>query len=316
MANNHSVQADQLTEGVFVLVRGKLSFARLTRIIDGDELVKSDQRRVQNGMRAIGKQHTTATVTEAEVLVKDPQNPTLEDRYVAERRYSSKARPETGANYSIQSKGTILPNIGIPDEQGQVVQDKSGKELASGLDVTLVLRVYKAKGQDNRGLGLDQVIVNEPVKYYTSASAVNTNELAARGIVWAAPPESVNVSDAAPSGDAAPVDGPDLSNGTQMDNGFAWPAPGNQPAAQPAPQAETAAAPAAASAPAAQPAAAQTGETVEQKLARLEQLEAEAAQRNQSQDAGSAVGAVAPGGNPWTGSDTAGQQAAGITLPG
>src|SRR5437868_6703473 len=142
---NYSVAAEQVTEGALVLVRGKLGFARLTRLIEGAELQASDARRAQNGMNPVGVPHTTANVTVAEVICKDPANPTPEELFVAERRYASKKRPETGANYSIDSKGRNLPVIAIPNGEGQVVQDASGQELAQGLDVTLVLRVYTTK---------------------------------------------------------------------------------------------------------------------------------------------------------------------------
>src|SRR6266540_3201781 len=140
---NYSVSASELTEGELVLVRGKLGFSRLTHLIEGAALEASDARKVQNGMNAVKAPHTTATLTQAEIICKDSGNPTVEERYVAERRYASAKRPETGANYSIDSKGKNLPVIAVPGDDGKVVQDISGRELAQGLDVTLVLRVYK-----------------------------------------------------------------------------------------------------------------------------------------------------------------------------
>lgn len=312
---NYSVTAEQLTEGALVLVRGKLGFARLTRLIEGAELQASDARRAQNGMNPVGVAHTTATVTGAEVICKDPANPTIEERFVAERRYASKKRPETGANYSIDSKGRNLPVIAIPNGEGQVTQDTSGQELAQGLDVTLVLRVYKPKTYNKRGLSLDQVIVNEAVKYY--GGNTSANELAARGIVFAAPPQAVQAGQNAPVGEAAPIDTTnvaDAGTGTVIDeNGFAFPAPAAAPvqAAQPDQiQAQPAPAPVAA-APQAQlavQAPVQTAETPEEMIARLLRENAEL------KDAGSAIGAPAPG-NPWADN---GQEAepAGITYRG
>ena len=309
---NYSVSASELTEGELVLVRGKLGFSRLTRLIEGAALDASDARKVQNGMNAVKVPHTTATLTEAEVICKDPANPTVEERYVAERRYASAKRPETGANYSIDSKGKNLPVIAVPGDDGKVVQDTVGRELAQGLDVTLVLRVYKAKGYSNRGLSLDQVIVNEPVRYY--AGNTSTAELAARGIVFAAPPQNVHVA-AAPAAQQAGAAVVDDGTGTVIDeNGFALPGPAapqpqqaasagaTEPAAAPTPQV---------AAPAVAPAA-QQEESLEAKLARLE------AENAALKDAGSAVGApVAVGApaNPWSDSSSAGETA-GITYQG
>ena len=187
--STYSVSASQLAEGTSVFVRGKLAYARLTRPIAGDELAASDQRKVQNGMSPVGKPHTTATITQAEVQYADPSDPTVEEQFVAERRYTSKKKPETGLNYSIDSKGTNLPIIAIPAKAGDGTfdQDNTGQELAQDLDVTLVLRVYKPKNFNNRGLALDEVIVHEPPRYFNT-SAVGADELAARGIVFNTPP--------------------------------------------------------------------------------------------------------------------------------
>lgn len=314
---NYAISANQLTEGTSVFIRGKLAFARLTSLIEGAALAASDQRKVQNGMSPVGKPHTTATITEAEVQFADPANPTVEEQFVSERRYTSKKNPASGANYSIDSKGTNLPIIAIPSEKGDGTydQDTSGRELAQGLDVTLVLRVYKPKNFANRGLSLDQVIVHETPRYY-NAGGVASGELAARGIVFNTPPRAVQ---AQPGTDSAVGNGEEPV-ATEVEDGLSFPAP--QPAvaapvAAPTPaqvHTQVATAPVAvlpeapaAPVPAPVPAVQPQQETPEQKLARLERENAEL------KNAGSAVGAPA-GQGPWGGSGDA--QQAGITYQG
>ncbi|MEU0942467.1 hypothetical protein ABZ379_06675 [Streptomyces canus] len=311
---NYSVSASQITEGKNVFIRGKLGFAVLARLIEGAELVASDQRKTNNGMNPVGKPHTTATIIHAEVQFADPNNPTLEERFVSERCYDSPKRPETGSNYSIDSKGSTLPVIAIPSTKGDGTydQDESGQELAQGLDVTLVLRTYKPKNFSNRGLALEQVIVHEVPRYY-SAGGVDQAELAARGIVLNGTPRPVQATPAI----AAPA--ADVPVATDVEDGLSFPAP--QPASAPvalaaqspvqsqAPATAVAAPVAAVPAPDAVPAAAPAPapapqETLEQKLARLE------AENASLKDAGSSVGSpVATG--PWSGSGPA--QQAGIT---
>lgn len=276
---NYSVQAEQLTEGTSVFIRGKLAFARLTRLIEGEELARVNQRKVQNGMSPVNQPHTTATITEAEVTYADPANPTLEEQFVAERRYTSKKNPDSGANYSIDSKGNNLPIIAIPSEKndGTYDQDTSGRELDRGLDVTLVLRVYKPKNYAKRGLSLDQVIVHETPRYY-GGGGVNAEDLKARGIVFNSPPRAVPASEASPVGAAPGVEAAD--NGVEDDMSFPTP----QPVAAPQAQAQPAPAPA--------PAAAPAEETAEEKLKRLE------AENAALKNAGSAVGAPASA-TPW-----------------
>ncbi|MBP5909345.1 hypothetical protein F3K40_32025 [Streptomyces sp. LBUM 1478] len=283
---NYSISASQITEGKNVFIRGKLGFAVLARLIEGAELVASDQRKTKNGMSPVGKPHTTATIIHAEVQFADPNNPTLEEQFVSERRYDSPKRPETGPNYSIDSKGSTLPVIAIPSPKGDGTydQDESGQELAQGLDVTLVLRTYKPKNFNNRGLALEQVIVHEAPRYY-KAGGIDQAELAARGIVLNGTPRPVQATPAS----AAPAAAVPVA--TEVEDGLSFPAP--QPASAPvavaaqapvqaqAPATAVAAPVAAAPAPAAAPA---QQETLEQKLARLE------AENASLKDAGSAVG--------------------------
>lgn len=301
---NYSISANQLKEGTNVLVRGKLAFARLTRLIEGQELAASDQRKVQNGMSPVGKPHTTATITEAEVQFTDPANPTVEEQFVSERRYDSKKNPDSGKNYSIDSKGNNLPVILIPSDAGtgSYVQDTSRQELAQGLDVTLVLRVYKPKSFNNRGLALEQVIVHETPRYY-NGGGVDNQKLAAHGIIVDGPIQPIQAQPAEAGSAVAPGD---AVVGTEVEDGLSFPAPVNEPEAAPAPQVQATAAPV-------QPVAAQTPvpaqaqeETPEQKLARLERENAAL------KAGGSAVGAPTTQG-PWNGS---GEAQAGITYQG
>lgn len=302
MANNYSVKADQLRENQVITVRGKTGFTRLTRRIEGEELQASIARQKQIGIKyPTLTPHTKATIVGAEVIFADPSAPTPEEQYVHERRYTSRKNPETGLNYSIDNKGNNLPIIAIPAEDGSgtFVQDTSARELAPDLDVTLVLEVYLAKEQENRGLGLTHVIVNEAPRYY-SAGGVDKNELAARGITLAGNPQAVSAADARTNGDFAPLEGQgeteqaeDLPFPTPQAAGQVQPVPAAQPAQvtqQPVQQA-----------PAPAPQAAQTaqGETTEQKLARLEAENVRLAQENtQAKDVASAVGAPTQDG-PW-----------------
>jgi hypothetical protein len=318
---NYSISASQITEGNSVFIRGKLGFAVLARLIEGAELVASDQRKTKNGMNPVGKPHTTATITNAEVQFADLNNPTLEEQFVSERRYDSPKRPETGPNYSIDSKGSTLPVIAIPSPKGDGTfdQDESGHELAQGLDVTLVLRVYKPKNFNNRGLALDQVIVHETPRYYTPGG-VDQAELAARGIVLNGTPRPLQ---AAPASDAGAVGIP-VATDVEDDLFFPAPQPTAAPVAATTPvQAQTTgaqpaavaasgtAAPAPGAVPAAAPASAPWSpagqETMEQKLARLE------GENASLKEAGSAVGSPVASG-PWHGSGPAEQ--AGITYRG
>lgn len=243
MANNYTIAATELTPGQTVMVRGKTTFSRLARLVEGQALIDSDNTRVKNGMQAIGRPYTSINLAHAEVLFADPANPTREELFVQERRFVSKKNPENGLGYGIDNKSTTLPPVGVRNAQGHVEQVILENDLAAGLEVTLVLRVYKPKSHLNCGLSLDLVVVEEPIRYYNAG--VNQGELAARGIIFAKP--LVPVPTAAPA--AAPAAG-GYTNGlpanTDMSSGLPMPAPAPAVAATPPVMQQAAPAPVAA----------------------------------------------------------------------
>lgn len=279
MANNYNVSATELREGTPVLVDGELVFARISKVVEGEALAKSDATRVSNGMRAIGVPHTSITLANAEVRVTDPNGPTKEDNFVSERRYTSAKHPDRGLQYTIDNKSNQLPVIYQLGDDGTYHQVNPLKgELASGTKVTIALRVYKPKSYDNRGLSLDQVLINQagPTPYYSGGAGASTSALEAAGITFAAAPTTQVAADGSTETVGAP-------EGSIDHNGFAFPGPGSDeddtPAAAPAPTA-AAAAPAAPTAPA-PAAAAPHQETEAEELARLR---AQVAQSPQGQN--------------------------------
>lgn len=231
---NYQISADQISAGKTILVRGTLRYSRLTKLIDGEELAQKNARRTY----PINQPHTSVTLDNPQVLPFDQTNGqlTLEERFVQERfRVSTYTETKGITQYWLDSKSRNLPIIGIPNEDGQLVPDTSGQELAPGLDVTLVLQTYKPQNYAQHGLRIEQVIVNEPVRYY--GQNVSTEDLAARGIVWAETPKA---APATPEhgGDEDQQGVQNLSQqapeGSQLDeNGFIMPAPGTpQPVQQ------------------------------------------------------------------------------------
>lgn len=179
---NRTISTQSLTPGELFCVRGKLTYGRLAKQVDGEELEKDKQRRAARGMRPIERPYTSATITDAYVPVKDKNNPTLEERYAQESLYTSHANGSHGFNFSAVNRGNRLPWIGVRDAQDpmKIEQLVLPNELASGLDVTLVMRVFQ--GKPNKGVTLDGVILNEPPRYFASADP--TASLSALGITF------------------------------------------------------------------------------------------------------------------------------------
>lgn len=329
-----TIAAENLREGQQILVRGKISFSRLASLIDGEALTRSIEQARKRGQRyPTSKPHTTVNLVDAVVIPANPAAPTIEEQYVHEKTYDIKSGDNTGhRGFGIDNVSAYLPTVLEPDPEvsGAYRQVVLERDLASGLDVTLVIQVFKPQGYEKRGLGLQQVVLHEPVRYY--ASGMDTSALAARGIVVNGPIRSVSAAEApvdstvaaAAFAQEAAISGFPIPANTGADaNGLPVPTPGAvglapqaAPAAQAFPQVAPAAAPVATQAPVAAPAAPAIpgglpaipgglpGETAEQTIARLQQQLAETQAAQAASGGESAFGAPAPatvggGLTPW-----------------
>lgn len=306
------IAAERLAADQTIIVKGKTSFSRLARHVSGKELEDSVRRAKAAGrLYPTDRDHTTISIVDAEVQYADPANPTLEEQFIAQQLFTYKKGDNAGrVGYSIDDTSPFLPLVLVPDEEnpGSHRQLVLESDLASGLDVRVVLSTFKSKaGYQKTGVGLQQVVLDEAPKYYTQG--VNTGELAARGITVSGGITRVSAEDAAAA--AAPQAAAQGSYVGTDENGFptagpvapqaqapvqpAAPAPAPAPAPQaqaPAPQAQAQApvaqAPAQPAAPAPQAQApAQAEETPEQKIARLQ------AQLDAARNSGQAVGTSA-----------------------
>lgn len=300
-----TVNSSDLRDGQQIVVKGILSFSRLAKVIDGKELAdRVAAERARNVKFPTDKPHTTITIVDAEVLPANPAAATLEEQYVHERIFQYKKGDNAGKNaLTVDNKGSYLPVVLAPSETtpGTYEQVKLERDLASGIPVTLVLNIFGSQGYANKGVGLQQVVLHEAVKYYGGANSAGIEALAARGIIVSGPIESVQspapgAADETAAATAAFASEADRSgfvpaNTGVTAEGFAFPTPG---AVGTAPVAAAASPfPIAGQAPVAQPQVAPLGytgqaavvpqvqaqaapfETPEQELARLRQESAE-----------------------------------------
>lgn len=256
-----SIPAESLQPGKQILVQGTLTFGKLSQQYQGEELARRVAQQVRIGaLYPCQVPHTTVNVADARVIYKDDANPQLEEQFVQGKIYTIKSGENQGkSGFGIDDKGNVLPAVYEKNEEtGQFRPIKLERELASGLDVILVLETYAPKGHPKKGLGLAQVLINEPVRYY--GGGASTQALAERGIVFEAPAERVLASTANTTSEPqAGYQGEGLPENTQIDpnSGLAMPAPGAAPAAPAVaqvPVATTVVAPIPTPAPAAAPA--------------------------------------------------------------
>ena len=180
-----TVSHNQLTPGSVFFVRGQVGFSRITRHTTDEERDKDNLRR----MHKIDRNYTTISVYNAQVLAKDPANPTLEEIYGLESCYNSSRNAEyPGLNYTGMNKSKFLPKVGLigegcdPNNHPSYDEIQLSGELAKGTDVTLVLRVFT--GQGNNGVALDTVLINtHDFQYYGNNNNV-VSALADYGVTF------------------------------------------------------------------------------------------------------------------------------------
>lgn len=168
--NNYTVNASQITPNKYIWIRGRLTFSRVASKIEGDELSKMNERkRIQGRKDITEKPHTTATISNAEIIPQTPGELTLEEKFIAERMGVSTKNPQLGNYYTAINKGNSLPKVGVLTPENKYVETQMDKrELQNGLDVTLVIRTFK--GNPNNGTALDGIIINEPIRFYEPAN--------------------------------------------------------------------------------------------------------------------------------------------------
>lgn len=157
-----AIDTNQLQPGDTVLIRGHLTYGRLVHKIQGKEL----EERNRKAKYPITKPYTTATICDAQVLAKDPNSLSLLEQWAKNRFFVSSMKESSGYSFSANNKGKNTPWIGQQTGTGVVEQVYPEGELARGLDVTLVLSVFRTK--INNGVSLDGVIVHEPIRLFST----------------------------------------------------------------------------------------------------------------------------------------------------
>lgn len=163
-----AISTNDLTPGSKFLIRGKVAFSRIAKRVDGEELQRDIMRQKQQGRRIIhDRPYTSLSINDAKVIVRDPQNPTIEEQFAQEHLYESHAKGAVGYSYTGRNKSSILPTVLVMADDGHTAVPMDGPlggELAPGLDVTIVMRVFKSA--QNNGVSLDTVIVHDKLRYY------------------------------------------------------------------------------------------------------------------------------------------------------
>lgn len=158
------ISNNDLGANTVYLVRGKVAYSHISRQTTDEERARANARRKY----PIDKNYTFITLHSATVVCKDPQAPTVEERYAAQCLYqdtSSKRPGHPGFSFSAVNKSSLLPLVfvKVPGTENSYAPVQLERELDNDLDVTVVMRVFAARG--TKGVTLDRVLVNEPLRY-------------------------------------------------------------------------------------------------------------------------------------------------------
>lgn len=181
-----TISVNSLEPDSTYLVRGKITFSRVSRQTTDDERAKANSQR----KHPIDKNYTTVSICNAQILAKNPNDPTLAERYAAECLYQSSSPDNPGNNFTAMNKSHNLPRVAVVDPNSPNTYNEIALEgeLAAGLDVTLVMRVFKGAG--NNGVSLDRVLVNEPIRYYQGFDKTVAEKLSDFGITYNTMPKT------------------------------------------------------------------------------------------------------------------------------
>lgn len=176
MPKNRTVSANQLADNTTFLIRGRVIYSRIRSQVAGEELARQNQRAMQQGRQPRNRPYTTLSICQAEVVRANPNAPMMnpEEIFATESLYTSTTQPNNGLCYSADNTGNYLPRLCV--QEGNMVTELSADEihgeLDNGLLVTMVMRIYNS-GKPNKGITLDTIIVNEPIRFYQGGAAAN-----------------------------------------------------------------------------------------------------------------------------------------------
>lgn len=148
------MKTNDLKPGDIFLIQGKVSYCRITKLIEGKELEKRDKELESKGMFAVGVPYTTISIKDPKVIHIDKANPTKAETYAEGKIYK---RNDGSSAYSINSKSRFLPRVAHINENKKFDEIKLNKELATDSNVVLICSVYPTKRMN--GVGLHTVLI-------------------------------------------------------------------------------------------------------------------------------------------------------------
>ena len=178
------INTNQLRPGDYFMIRGRISFSRITRFITKEEFDRDNQNRITSGRPVESRPYAHVSLKNAVVICGDPNNKTLIEQYAEQKLFAGRD-PAAGMQFNAKKTGTFetdpatgktyvtgyLPTVWTIGPDGKTFQQiKAEAELANGLDVMVVMSVYKAT--PNNGVALDRIMCMEPIRYFSAGNDI------------------------------------------------------------------------------------------------------------------------------------------------
>lgn len=205
-----------------VMVEGTLSYSRLARKVEGEELKRENERRAKNGIISAISPFWSVSLDDPVIIYKsdDPNTPSkMENYWSKEKIYNKKSG---GTATTAEKKGSVAPRVLQLKPDGTAREINLQSELAAGSKVRIIVESFQ--GQMGLGYGFTTVLVmDDPVRFYEGNSMARA--LAAYNI---------NIVDEAPT--TVSVENPEVPSTPEQPTAAPAPQPAPQPTPQPTPQ--------------------------------------------------------------------------------
>ncbi|MCR6108584.1 hypothetical protein HXA34_20050 [Salipaludibacillus agaradhaerens] len=149
-------------EGDRIVLKGRVSFARLNKAVTGDALARENERRERMGMMRT-KEFRSVTIENPEIVQGDG---TPLAQFHSQEVYQSKSTSKP--TMSFESKSLFPPSYGHMQEDGSIKEiPDPEKNPDQGQIVYLLITAFKSKGFANLGSTFDTIVFEKgDIQFY------------------------------------------------------------------------------------------------------------------------------------------------------
>ena len=168
MAKKQTREQLGVKAGDKIILKGKVTFARLDKVVTGEALAKENERRAKLNMLPT-KEFRSVTIEDPEVV--QGQGTPLA-MYYGQSVYQSKSNGKN--TMSFESKSLYPPQYGHMQD-GKIVQiPDPQRNPAQGQEIYLMISAFAPKGFNNLGSTFDAIVFGEgEIKFYENNNALS-----------------------------------------------------------------------------------------------------------------------------------------------